>query len=165
MLAWINLWHFLVSCPHFHYCSGRLFVLCTGNKTTSIISRALFIHIIAQLQQTAQWYPCQVLCFLLFLNSALCASASTGPYSPHLQQMHLHWTLTENTLQTPSTISCKTLNDKGHHLCHLGKIRSLPTLPWSWCRREHSSHTNKLLPAMLTSGIGAEHEEQPLLSD
>lgn len=79
MLAWINLWNFLVSCPHFHYCSGRLFVLCTRNKTTSIISRALFIHTIAQLQQTAQWYPCQVLCFLLFLNSALCALASTGP--------------------------------------------------------------------------------------
>lgn len=56
MHAWINLWHFLVSCPQFHYCSGRLFILCTGNKTT-IISRALFIHIIAQLQQQLSGAP------------------------------------------------------------------------------------------------------------
>lgn len=32
MLAWINLWHFLVSCPHFHYCSGRLFILALETR-------------------------------------------------------------------------------------------------------------------------------------
>lgn len=79
--------------------------------------------------------------------------------------MHLHWTMIEKIVQTPSTISCKTLNNKGHHLCHLSKIRSLLTLPWHWCRREHRSQTNKLFPTLLTSGMGAEHKNQPLPSD
>lgn len=164
MLAWINLWHFPISCPHFHYCSGKLFLLCTGNKTTSIISRALFIHTIAQLQQTSQWCPCQVLCFLQFCNSALCLSQQRALQSSSTTDaltLNPDW---KHTAKHPLPLAARLwMTNKGHHLCHLVKIRSFLILPWRWCRREHSSQTNKLLPTTLTSGTAAEHKEQPLL--